>query len=209
MKSHKNYILPFALVSLWTVPLSAQDEVDLAIEQAETYLYDPASPYRDEEKYIIFLEQLIADPNVPEVKKIRPRHQLSLVLKNRRGEKATDFNYTTREGVSRSLYDTPVDSLLLVIFFDPECPHCMETMESAYAITREKNIPVLAVYTEGKEDVWGAMKDTLPPEWTVAIDCSGILANTLYDLIAMPTMYLLDADKQVLQKDITLQQLNN
>ncbi len=195
---------------VYAISLKAQDDVDRAIEWAETYLYDPASPYRNEEEYIRFLESLLDDQNVPEEKKLRPREQLKIVKKNRPGQQATDFSYLTREEEKSTLLSTPVDSLLLVVFFDPECPHCIETMKQAFELVKDKDIKVLAVYTEGKQDIWDGFKDTFPKECIVGInEDTSILKKGLYDLIAMPTMYLLDKDKRVLLKDPTIEELNN
>jgi len=42
----------------------------------------------------------------------------------------------------------------------------------------------------------------MPANWTVAHDSSGILyAKSIYDLKAIPTVYLLDKNKTVLLKD--------
>ncbi len=195
---------------VYAISLKAQDDVDRAIEWAEAYLYDPASPYRNEEEYIRFLESLLDDQSVPEEKKLRPREQLKIVKKNRPGQQATDFSYLTREEEKNTLLSTPVDSLLLVVFFDPECPHCIETMEQAFELVKDKDIKVLAVYTEGKQDIWDGFKDTFPAECIVGInEETSILKKGFDDLMAMPTIYLVDKEKRVLLKDPTIEELNN
>lgn len=64
---------------------------------------------------------------------------------------------------------------------------------------------MLAVYTEGNQEVWRETAPLLPHTWTVATDTACAVKDTpLYDLKAMPSLYLLDADKKVVLKDTSL-----
>ena len=62
------------------------------------YLYDPNSPFRNEEYYIPVLRHIIASPRLGEPDKARPRFRLDMALKNRPGEVAADFVYTRTNG---------------------------------------------------------------------------------------------------------------
>lgn len=62
-------------------------------------------------------------------------------------------------------------------------------------------VAVLAVYTEGYEEVWQAHKDGLPAGWISANDHAAVKTQLLYDLKAMPTLYLLDGEHRVALKD--------
>ncbi len=188
----------------------ATDSIALSIvtDIAEKYLSDPGSPMRSEDYYIIFLEQLVNTPNVPEISLIRPAKQLETARKNRPGDVASDFYYTTREGERRTLHSTEGDMLLL-IFYDPACPHCEDILDEVNAsyflkdLIANNTLSVLAVYTEGDRALWDETKGNMPQTWTVGIDESEIVANGIYDLPAMPVMYLLDNNKTVLLKDPT------
>ena len=134
---------------------------------------------------------------------------LERVQKNRPGAKASDFQYITRDNKKRNLWSVKAEKLLL-IFYDPECQHCMEIISQIIHdsdISDRLNngkLKILAIYTEGNENVWEANKNRLPANWSVGKDISGIIDNELYDLKAMPTLYLLDKDKQVLMKDLDI-----
>ncbi len=177
-------------------------------ELAEHYLAEPNSPYRNEDLYIAFLNALLSLPNVSDDQLIRPRLQLERVMKNRPGTLATDFQYTTREGTTGTLLRTE-SPLLVLVFYDPDCGHCTDILddlarqEVLNQMVSEGKATVLAVYTEGNSEMWDEKKGAMPRNWTVAIDNSKIVDNALYDLPAMPTIYLLDADKRVLLKDPT------
>ncbi|MCD8293058.1 MAG: DUF5106 domain-containing protein [Prevotellaceae bacterium] len=175
---------------------------------AEKYLAEPNSPMRNETYYILFLEGTLKVADLPEAERIRPAMQLKTAKKNRPGTKATDFTYTTREGKRQTLYGTSSgEGVLLLVFYDPECSHCNEILRQLSAslllqeLLDEGELTVLAVYTEGKRDVWKERYGELPDKWIVGIDESSIVDKELYDLPAMPIMYLLDKGKTVLLKD--------
>lgn len=64
-------------------------------------------------------------------------------------------------------------------------------------------ITVMAVYTNGNDNIWEENIKEFPSSWIVCNDQSYITDNALYDLKAMPTIYLLDSNKYVLLKDAT------
>ncbi|MCD8289886.1 MAG: DUF5106 domain-containing protein [Prevotella sp.] len=188
----------------------ATDSIALNIitDLAEKYLSDPDSPMRSENYYIIFLEQLLSIPEIPEASRIRPASQLETARKNRPGKIASDFSYTTREGELRTLLDTE-SNMMLLIFYDPACPHCKDILDEVNGslflkdLIANNTIYVLAIYTEGDRQLWDDTKSNMPQTWTVGIDETGIVENSIYDLPAMPVMYLLDNSKTVLLKDPT------
>ncbi len=193
---------------------ASQDSLALTIVTnfAEKYFSEADSPMRDEEYYIIFLEELLRLPTLSATERLRPNMQLLTAKKNRRGTRATDFTYTTREGKRTTLHQTESDMTLL-IFYDPACSHCTDILKSLRASTLiqqridEGSLSVLAVYTEGNRELWDETKTDMPQDWTVAIDESHIVDGALYNVPAMPVIYLLSHDKTVLLKDTTQQML--
>lgn len=175
----------------------------------EHYLADPNSPMRNEELYILFLDAQITAMEKHGSNASRPKLRLAMAMKNRPGTKAADISFTTREGLRSSLYATEAD-LLLLIFYDPACEHCSEILQQLRtdATFCERvasgKIKVLAIYTEGDRQLWNNTCNSMPKEWTVAIDESDIVANKIYDLPAMPVFYILDKDKKVIMKDPNL-----
>lgn len=175
---------------------------------AERYLDDPNSPMRNEEYYILFLEGQLRLPGLPEKERVHLAYRLETAKKNRPGVKATDFSYIDRDGNRRTLHNTQGKQLLL-LFYDPACSHCSEILDGLRESTliadlvAGNELSVLAVYTEGDRKLWDETKSSLPREWIVAIDDSSIVDRELYDLPAMPVIYLLGKEKNVLLKDPT------
>lgn len=176
---------------------------------AEKYLYDPNSPARNDELYIPFLEKLLSSPILSRTDKIRPAYQLEMAQKNRPGTIATDFDYTLLSGKQQSLLQTPAEYLLLV-FYDPECDHCQEilqrliTSSAIHQLIARHKLTVLAIYTEANIPYWQSQRQQLPANWIVGHDREKIKNQNLYDLKAMPSLYLLNRTKQVLLKDTSL-----
>lgn len=173
---------------------------------ADSYLNSPASPVRDTSRYIDFLNTLLSVDSIPFSIREIEEERLRIASLNRPGIIATDFNFKDRVGKHSSLHQIDGYNTLL-IFFDPECSHCSAILNYIAKNPRinsainDGRLTVVAIYAEGKKDVWDNAKESMPPAWIIGYDTSDILDNELYDLPAMPTLYLLDSDKRVLLKD--------
>ena len=181
----------------------------------EKYLYDPNSPMRDESLYIYVLEAVLEAPVLDEVSKIRPAHLLELALKNRVGEPATDCTYTLADGKKGTLYHTKADYLLL-FFYNPDCHACKEITDQLTAsplVTewiRNNKLKILAVYPDEDLEAWKNHISYMSASWINSYDSAVSLKNDeIYDLKAIPTLYLLDKDKKVVLKDVTFNQVEN
>lgn len=176
----------------------------------EKYLYDPNSPYRSEDVYITVLESIVANPKLEEIEKIRPESQLRMAGKNRVGNKALDFHYRTAQGKSGSLYGIKAD-YLLVFFYNLGCPACKEVRAGLAEVFAEPamasmlssgRLKVLAVYPDEDMTEWDKYVGDIPANWINGYDPEQeINNNELYDLRAIPSLYLLDRDKKVILKD--------
>lgn len=178
---------------------------------AEKYLYAPYSPLKNEEYYIPVLEHAIASDALGADEKIRPRMLLELVKKNRAGTKAIDFAYTLESGKKGALHKISSD-YTLIFFYDPDCRTChdiLNKMKFSIHILRaveEKRMTILCMYTEEELDEWRKHTTDIPKEWINAYDKKHVIMDkNLYDLKAIPTLYLLDKEKKVLLKDTTVE----
>ena len=97
-------------------------------ELSEKYLYDPNSPLRNEELYIPVLQYLTDSPHLDSLSKLRPRYQLELALKNRPGDIAADFYYTSESGKRSRMRQIEADYTIL-FFNNPDCGDCNRVKE--------------------------------------------------------------------------------
>lgn len=183
-------------------------------ELADKYLYNPNSPMRNEELYIPVLDALIAGPVLDDAEKIRPQGRRELAQKNRVGTKAINFTYTLASGKKNTLYALNAPYTLLFIN-NPGCHACTETigeLKNAPTINRllsQKRLQLLSLYPDEEVDEWRNHLSDFPSEWITGYDAKlSIKKKNLYDLKAVPTLYLLDKDKKVLLKDVTAAEID-
>lgn len=186
---------------------------DRLLEVAEHYLHDPNSPMRNETWYIAVLRYAVASPTIADADKIRPRAQLKMACKNRPGMVAADFAYTTPDGHTKRLHDLRGERTLL-LFYNPGCPECARAEKFIASspvlgpLIAGGELKVLAVYADGDLEAWREHLPEMPEGWTVACDKQGrIVEASLYDLRAIPCIFLLDAGKRVILKDATVERV--
>jgi len=179
----------------------------------EKYLYDPNSPVRNEVLYEIDLATVINSDVVDDTHKIRPQRQYEIILRNKVGNKATDFTCTFKDGTSSNLYSIKAD-MLLIYFHNPGCDDCKIVREKLLASSAIQNLisngtmKVLAVYPDDDLSEWNKHYNDIPANWINTYNKDAVVKNNdIYDLKAIPTLYLLDKDKTVLLKDARFEQL--
>lgn len=177
-------------------------------QMADDYWYNPNSPFYNERLYGLYLETLLSQLPQEDAMRFSYQFKLELLKRNQVGKLATDFQYELSDGTRRSLKATPVkENRLLLLFYDPECESCHEVLlqmaadKALAAAVKAGQISVLAIYTEGNEDAWRKNLPDMPAGWMVGMDREVVKNEVLYDLKAMPSLYLLDGKKQVLLKD--------
>ncbi len=180
---------------------------------AEKYLYDPNSPMRNEELYIPVLDAMLESSVLDDTEKILPKGRRELAEQNRLGRQAEDFTYTLVSGKSGTLYGVKADYTLLFIN-NPGCHACEEgikELKQAPAINKEfeaGNLKILSVYPDEDKEEWERHLSDFPKEWINGYDKKLMIKEkNLYDLKAIPTLYLLDKNKKVLLKDVVVGQI--
>ncbi len=176
---------------------------------ADKYLYDPNSPMRNEELYISVLDAILEASVMDDTEKVRPQARRKLAQKNRMGTKALDFTYTLANGRQSSLHSIKADYTLLFIN-NPGCHACGEMIKAlkrSPSICRaiaQKRMKLLSIYPDMDLVEWRRHLTDFPTEWINGYDKGqSIEQKNLYDLKAIPTLYLLDREKVVLLKDAT------
>lgn len=172
-------------------------------------LDDPNSPLRNAELYIPVLEAQASSPLLDRWEKIAPEHDLRLARQNRIGHPANDIRYTLASGNTSNLYSLHSDYVLLFIN-NPGCPMCRELSEAVAQspmlseLIERGSLTVLAIYPDEDLSQWRSHRDEIPSSWINAYDRGTRMSiDGTYDLRAIPSLYLLDAEKRVLARDVT------
>ena len=183
--------------------------LSLLAETAEKYLYEQDSPLFNEEYYLLFADALAAAP-LRDYGRLRIEAQRAAMRKNRVGTVAADFSFETRDGKRLRLSEAAPGRRVLLLFYDPDCDHCMQTIAelSGSAPLNEAvargDMAVVAVYAgfgSSARAAWRRTLDRLPAAWTVGFDSGTVYTRDLYVLRNLPALYLLDASRRVILKD--------
>lgn len=181
---------------------------DFLFGLAEKYLYQEDSPMRNDDIYAIFIANLIANPQLSDSEKLRPQFQLEAIEKNHPGQKANDFKFQLIDGSSLSLYDIKSDNDILLMFYDPDCDHCRDTIDSLISnqgfmdYVKNGNLKVVAIYSGDDKMLWEETYSSLPSEWLVGYEDGTLQDEDLYIIRSLPSVYLLDKDKIVKVKEM-------
>lgn len=183
------------------------DMYDYFAERAEHYLADPNSPYRNEDLYIAVLNNIVSWDGLDEIYKLRYRSQLEMALKNRVGQTAANITVTLSSGRKMKLHDIKSDYTLLY-FINPDCSACtqataeLKDSQIISQLTESGELKIITVYPDEDLAAWHSHLADMPAAWINAYDDKQtIRRDDIYDLKAIPSLYLLDRDKTILLKD--------
>ena len=176
---------------------------------ADKVLHDPNSPYRNDEHYIAVLEAQIASSHYDKYEKMAPQYDLRIASQNRIGHKANNFSYTDISGVTRDMYSLKNEYIIIYIN-NPGCNMCRQITEglklSPIISKMQKSgmLKILAIYPDEQIDEWHKHHSDMPAEWINSYDKGCLIdRENLYNVNAIPALYLLDRNKKVLVKDST------
>ncbi|HHT34554.1 MAG: DUF5106 domain-containing protein [Proteiniphilum sp.] len=182
----------------------------------EKYFYDPNSPFRNEEHFIPVLKVITGSRLLEDAERSRYNFLLEMTLLNRVGDKANNFTFTLPSGESGALYDIKSQYLLL-IFSNPGCPTCeavTRRLDSSAPLNKalalnsptRSMLTILTIYPDSDLEEWRAYLPQMPQQWLHGYDPGmAITRRRLYDVKAIPTIYLLDSDKTVILKDTSIE----
>ena len=173
----------------------------------DKYLFDPNSPLRNEDFYGVYAAKLAGCGILsPEIRDKYSRDARLCAL-NKVGTKAADFRFADARGRIRTLYGIQAPFTLL-FFSNPGCGACMNIINilkgdpSISQMISEGVIAVLNIYIDEDLDEWRSYMPVYPEQWYNGFDPDFAIRNEiLYNVRAIPSLYLLDKDKTVLLKD--------
>ena len=176
---------------------------------AETVLHDPNSPLRSDEKYIPVLESAVQSKWLDEYERMPYEYDLEMARQNRVGRTANDFTYTLASGRTGRMHNIKANYTLIFIS-NPGCPMCGDVKEQITSspmlkeLIERKELKVLVIYPDADLEAWREHLEDYPASWINGYDANlRIEKERLYDLKAIPALYLLDSQKRVMAKDCT------
>ena len=182
---------------------------DFIVNVMESALWNPLSELRNEGFYIPVVESVLSTGRTGEHYSSYYQQQLTTCRNNAPGAYAADFTYTDAKGRLHSLYETQSEYTLL-LFSNPGCPACREIigmLKSSPLISsmvQDGRMGLLSIYIDEDLAEWFKDLSDYPEEWITGYNQDlTIRDNLVYDVRAIPSLYLLDRDKKVIFKDIS------
>ena len=179
----------------------------LMTQMVSKYLYDPNSPLRNEDYYLPFVRLMAESPLTSDDMRPAYRYEAEACAVCQSGTPAPDFVMKTSSGCEMNLYDT--NSFYTLLFFsNPGCTACKTIVEEISAVDGMESmiesgyVSIVNVYIDEDLDAWKDYVRNYPDSWTSAYDRDRVIrGKRIYDVRAIPSLYLLDKDKVILMKD--------
>ena len=176
------------------------------------YLVNYDSPLRNHELYICAAEYL-KEHALDEATRFNAMQDASLLGRNPQGAKATDFAYMLPDKTMHNMYDVAAKYTLL-FFYTPGCSSCtyvtsqLKGSEIVGNMVQQGALAVLAVCTQDDTPSWRRYLEDIPNNWINGCDKGmSLTVEGVYDLRVPPVLYLLDANKKILLKDVPFAQI--
>lgn len=189
-KNTYQYVVSYLLNHFNQSNIMSHDAVFVHI--AENYYINKKAPWANEELMTKLKERVNRlRPNL--VGKIAP----NLVLESDNGE------YIALNQIKAKY--------TVVYFWEPDCSHCQKETPLLYDFynkVRDKGIQVYAIYTQYKKEEWQNKLADKGYDWINVWDANyNSNFRALYDITSTPTIFLLDKDKKIIAKKISVETL--
>jgi hypothetical protein len=120
---------------------------------------------------------------------------------------AEDFPVVTVEGQEMKLSDLPKGRLTILMFFDPDCGACRQSLfglkhsSLVNQLISEEVLQVMTVHVGYEERLWREMLSDMPETWIKTTQKTEMRDSKCYDLSSLPALYLLDADRKIMVRE--------
>ncbi len=177
------------------------------------YLYDPNSFLRNEDIYLPFVKKLASSEYVAKDKRESYAYDARMCSLNRFGTVAADFRFTLTNGKAMMLHGIKADWTLL-FFSNPGCSAC-EEIDRAFngnakvsALIKSGKLAIANIYIDEEIDKWLGYCSSYPSEWYNGYDQDYVIRkDLLYNVRAIPSLYVLDSEKRVVMKDVPVEKV--
>jgi len=129
------------------------------------------------------------------------------------GQSAPKIVLPDQSGKLQGLYDISAD-YTIVLFWNYECKNCRRILHELASITSKYSyfdIHVFTVFTGKDPDIWKAyLATSIPDKWVNTCQFGAKEKATIaYNISAIPSIFLLNSDKSILNKNLTVSELDS
>lgn len=192
---------------------SSSNVFETFVHLADKYFYNPNSPLRNEDRYLPFAARLASFEGFDRLTRGRYEREARLCALNRTGTQAVDFRFSDKNGKMYTLYGIDAEYTLL-FFSNPGCSACRQIMEMMYGSPvveshiNSGRLAVANIYIDDDLEAWRSYLPEYPSEWYNGFDPDLVIReDEIYNIRAIPSLYLLDKNKKVIFKDAPEQKI--
>lgn len=178
-------------------------------EMAEGTFYADTARFWSDELYLPFAKAAANNKKIPAEQRKKYAAQVKVLENSQVGMKVPALNATLRNGTSWNL-DSISAPVSVILFDTPGCIDCTMTRArlaaniSAQALIDSGILQIAYIYMGEPTDAWRDNVSTIPQNWIVAA-CPE--AEQYFDMRVVPAIYMLDENRTILSKHISLNQL--
>lgn len=176
------------------------------------YLINYDSPMRNHDLYICAADYL-KENALDQMTRFNAMQDAAMLQLNPQGGKASDFVYMLPDKTMHNMHDVKAKYTLL-FFYTPGCASCVHVTGQLKnsgivgKMVQEGTLALLAISTQDDTPSWRKYLHDIPHNWVSGCDRDMLLTvDGIYDLRVPPVLYLLDADKKILLKDVPFVQI--
>lgn len=175
-------------------------------ECAEALLYAPGTQYQSDEAYMFFVNNIMRSSRVKKNEKERYKQQIDRINHNQIGVVAQDFEYKDADGNTKSFYDLNCETYILMFVNDDNTDSSiaklrLSTNVAVNELIKNEKLMIVCVYNQSYSKEWGESVKASTPNW---INAAFPGADSVYDLRTSPAVYVLDNEKKILNKNISV-----
>lgn len=171
---------------------------------AEEVLYGPRSRMWIDQIYVKFLENLVSNKKIEDIRKAKYKDQLDILSGSMIGADAYRFGYVTLDGTRKQF--NPKAKFTLIEFGNPDCDDCkfaklrMDISSVLNELISQKKLEVYFIIADSQDDgTLLKMTKDYPSKWEMGQSAD---AEDHYDLRATPAMYIIGQDGKIIAKNV-------
>lgn len=147
--------------------------------------------------------------NLSEAERQREEYLRMLNQKNAPGTMSAEFSFKTRDGDISSLKEIESPQEIILLFYDPDCHHCIDVIKQLDESGISEYTTVVAVDLTSDDQVWESSRSIIPDSWRAVLPLDPIEDDEIYVFSEMPTLYLLSPDKTVILKETSIPEISD
>lgn len=207
--AHKTVVLN-SIKSLMNKAQSNNANFLLIARCAEKNLYSSQAVFASDEAYMPFAEAVVKNKSIKKDIKEYYRQQIEKINQNMVGALCPELNVTGINGKKEKLSTLLGDKLTILFFNDGECFDCslerlrLSTNVNINNLIAEGNLKVVCIAPKKYNKEWAEDAKTWADNWTIVASDD---ADKVFDLRISPCIYMLNEEKKIAEKNVTVNML--